>query len=410
MTMLRLGDWLFESATRRLCLGEAERKLTLKAAGVLLALAETPGRVWSRDALLERIWPGVTVGEEVLTHAVAELRKALGDDFRAPRFLETVHKHGYRLLCRVDRPPAGGLVAAPRLERREADIADPELDLELYASYLRARQSYERCGLNNALSTIELYSQVVRTDAGFYPAHIGLAKALTFMDCAAHAVDLRLAFDHCATAHRLKPGFADTYAAEGLLLAISGDFAQSVGRFKTALELNPNSAETHYLFARAGLIGLAFAPATALFEQAAKLCPDDYHSLVLGGKVLQILGDERRALANYARALPRLEACLMAHPEDIRALCGKARCLWQMGRQEDACAVMETVTRHQDGMSYHLASTLARVGESQRALDVLEEIVELGWRYRPWLDRDPDFDALRGNRRFKNVANAIGMQ
>lgn len=408
--MLRIGEWLFDSETRRVCRGRDERKLTLKAAAVLLALAETPGQVWSRDALLERVWSGVTVGEEVLTHAIAELRKALADDFRAPRYLETVHKHGYRLIIRIDRPPAVARVTATEFKRQDADDAGPELDLKAYASYLRACEFYARCGLNNALSAIDLFSEVVRSDPAFSPAHVGLAKALTFTDCAAHPVDLDLAFDHCATAHRLKPGFADAYAAEGLLLAIQGDFARSISCFKTAIELKPESAETHYLFARASLIGLAFAPATALFERAASLRSDDYHSLVLSGKVRQILGDEGHARANYVRALPRIAVCLAAYPDDIRALCGKARCLWQLGQPDEARAVMETVSQHPEAMNYHLASTLARVGQSQRALDVLEEIVELGWRYRPWLERDPDFDALRGNRRFRSVVDSIGIQ
>ena len=77
--------------------------LSPKAADVLEALAEMPERVWSRDALLERVWPRVIVGEEVLTHAIAEVRAGLGDDFRAPHIIETVYKRGYRLKCAVKR-------------------------------------------------------------------------------------------------------------------------------------------------------------------------------------------------------------------------------------------------------------------------------------------------------------------
>ncbi len=101
--MLNIGAWIFEPASRRLVAGRTERRLSPKAAHILAALAETPRQVWSRDALLERVWPRVHVGEEVLTHAIAELRKALGDDFRRPAYVETVHKSGYRLLAPVER-------------------------------------------------------------------------------------------------------------------------------------------------------------------------------------------------------------------------------------------------------------------------------------------------------------------
>jgi len=95
--MITIGDWLFEPRSRRLIAGQEERRLSPKAGAVLEALAESAGHLWSRDELLERVWPGVTVGEEVLTHAIAELRRILGDNFRDPRYIETVHKSGYRL-------------------------------------------------------------------------------------------------------------------------------------------------------------------------------------------------------------------------------------------------------------------------------------------------------------------------
>src|SRR5262245_10870176 len=109
--MLKIGEFLFDPSTRRVFRGHDERRLSPKAASVLLALAETPGQVWSRDALLERVWPTVTVGEEVLTHAIAELRRALHDDFRSPRYLQTVHKSGYRLLLGTENVHDGQLIA-----------------------------------------------------------------------------------------------------------------------------------------------------------------------------------------------------------------------------------------------------------------------------------------------------------
>src|SRR5688500_13739800 len=102
--MFAIGGWVFDPSTRRLCGPERDGRISPKAAAVLEALAETPGQVWTRDALLERVWPNVTVTEEVLTHAIAELRRALGDDARQPTYLETVHKSGYRLLPQ----PVGG--------------------------------------------------------------------------------------------------------------------------------------------------------------------------------------------------------------------------------------------------------------------------------------------------------------
>ena len=103
-----IADWLFDPHSRYLSSGPAKHRLSPKAAKVLLVLVREPGRVWTRDALLDAVWSEQAVGEEVLTQAIAELRRALGDDFRRPRFIETVHKTGYRLLLKPDEDAAAG--------------------------------------------------------------------------------------------------------------------------------------------------------------------------------------------------------------------------------------------------------------------------------------------------------------
>jgi TolB-like protein len=67
---------------------------------ILLALLERPGRVVGRDELCHRLWPqGTFVDfEHSLNAAVRRLRVALSDDAEVPRFVETVHKRGYRFL------------------------------------------------------------------------------------------------------------------------------------------------------------------------------------------------------------------------------------------------------------------------------------------------------------------------
>ena len=78
---------------------------------VLIVLYEARGEVLSREALMEAVWPDVAVGEEVLTRAIADLRKALGDSRQDPRYIQTVQKAGYRLL--VDRSADAGTIHLP---------------------------------------------------------------------------------------------------------------------------------------------------------------------------------------------------------------------------------------------------------------------------------------------------------
>ena len=62
-----LGGWAVNPATRRISQGEHSRRLSPKALHVLTVLVEAQGSVLARETLLDRVWPEVTVGEEVLT-------------------------------------------------------------------------------------------------------------------------------------------------------------------------------------------------------------------------------------------------------------------------------------------------------------------------------------------------------
>ncbi|MCZ4278559.1 response regulator transcription factor [Rhodococcoides yunnanense] len=72
---------------------------------LLSALARTPGRVYSRRQLLENVWDGDFFGDErVVDVHIRSIRRALGDDAAAPRFIGTVRGVGYKFL-----PPSGEL-------------------------------------------------------------------------------------------------------------------------------------------------------------------------------------------------------------------------------------------------------------------------------------------------------------
>ncbi len=67
-----------------------------KAFLVLRRLMERPGQLVTKNDLLDTAWPGTSVTETVLNNAVGQLRQALGDDSRKPKFIETVHRRGFR--------------------------------------------------------------------------------------------------------------------------------------------------------------------------------------------------------------------------------------------------------------------------------------------------------------------------
>ncbi len=99
-----LGEWRVEPSLNqitRLARGSAPQRITPKAMEVLVVLTARVGELVTREELLASVWSGVHVQEEVLTRAIADLRKALDDDRKDPRYIETIPKRGYRVVARV---------------------------------------------------------------------------------------------------------------------------------------------------------------------------------------------------------------------------------------------------------------------------------------------------------------------
>ena len=95
---LRFDRFELDEADARLtCAGEAVA-LPPKPFAVLCALARTPSMLVTKNALLDAVWGHRFVTESVLKSAVSELRAALGDDPKQPRYIETVSRRGYRFI------------------------------------------------------------------------------------------------------------------------------------------------------------------------------------------------------------------------------------------------------------------------------------------------------------------------
>jgi TolB-like protein/Tfp pilus assembly protein PilF len=105
----RFEGYRFEAGTGRLWSGDREVRLTPKAAAVLKVLVSKAGEPVGKEALFAEVWAETAVGDDALTSCIQELRRALEDDPKQPRFIETRHRRGYRFIAsledgRVDRP------------------------------------------------------------------------------------------------------------------------------------------------------------------------------------------------------------------------------------------------------------------------------------------------------------------
>ena len=108
------GPYVLDASDRRLRRDGQPIELNSRYFDALALLLSEAGQLVSKDRFLEQVWRGVPVTDEALTQCVRTLRRQLGDDATAPRFIETVPKHGYRFIAPVQ------VLAGPEVEPTSA--------------------------------------------------------------------------------------------------------------------------------------------------------------------------------------------------------------------------------------------------------------------------------------------------
>ena len=107
---LRFGRFELQVHERRLLVGGEPAALGARAFDLLLALAERPGRLVGKRALIDLVWPGLVVQDNNLAAQVSALRKVVGEEVIA-----TIPGRGYRFVARAETAPlATGVATSSR--------------------------------------------------------------------------------------------------------------------------------------------------------------------------------------------------------------------------------------------------------------------------------------------------------
>jgi TolB-like protein/DNA-binding winged helix-turn-helix (wHTH) protein/Tfp pilus assembly protein PilF len=120
----RFGEFTLDTDQRVLLRGGKPLPLTPKVFDTLLTLVENGGRIVEKDELMRRVWPDSFVEESNLTTNIKELRKALGDDARKPRYVETVARRGYRFIADVEEVLSEASAASSLTHKFETQTRD----------------------------------------------------------------------------------------------------------------------------------------------------------------------------------------------------------------------------------------------------------------------------------------------
>ncbi len=125
-------DIIIERGNFRVSKNGEAKSLTPRAFDVLVYLIEKRGRVVEKQEIFDAVWKETFVTDNALMRAVKEIRRELGDDAAAPRYVKTVHKRGYQFIAEVaeqaEMPESKP--AADKTEKAELKISENESKIE----------------------------------------------------------------------------------------------------------------------------------------------------------------------------------------------------------------------------------------------------------------------------------------
>jgi len=119
------GAYRFAPHTGQVWRRKQEVRLTGKATAVLRHLVDRVGQTVTKEELFHAVWPDTVVSDAALTSCIQELRQALRDQAKRPRYIETVHRRGFRWLAplRAASPVPGFRFQVPS---SHSPICDPQ--------------------------------------------------------------------------------------------------------------------------------------------------------------------------------------------------------------------------------------------------------------------------------------------
>ena len=327
----RIGPWRVDPLLNRITGPEGPVDLEPQVMDLLVLLAGAQGEVRSRDEIAAQLWPDASVNEDALSRTVWKLRQALGDDARAPRYVQTVPRRDSRLLEPVTpvMPPAGhrrtpfslplllagaGLVAVLLVSLALLVGRNPPADMpvspagDIAAQLSRADGFYVQYTRADNEAALRLYERVLADDPGNAAALAGQANALT----------------QRVIRWGLDGGASRTTLTEALL---SGEMERPRARAalsraealaREAAQLDPGHARA---WRALGLIKAAqsdFAAARRAYDRALVINPDDWGSMINLSELEALTGRPERQTDLLARSFEAMSRDYIADPVAIR--------------------------------------------------------------------------------------------
>ncbi len=290
-------------------------------------------------------------------------------------------------------------------QARESLSHFPTVSIEAYDYVLRGRQlfyQFQKSGFERAL---KLFLHATDLDPRYASAYAWAANCYsllyTWFDPEPH--HLEAAEQYSAKALALNPELCEAHVAQGMALYNRKEFDKSAEEFAVATRLKPDSFEATYLYARLCFAQGEYEKSAELSRQASRLRPDDYNAPGLLGMIYTDMNMPAEAQQAYRESLEAARQALELFSDDTRALYMGAVAAIRLGEMQVGLAWTERVwsSRPRDTMTlYGVACCYSLLGQTEKALESIEEAIQYGAIQRKWLEHDPDLQPIREHHRF----------
>jgi adenylate cyclase len=293
--------------------------------------------------------------------------------------------------------------------KRKSAALQQQVDPKAYDFFLRGLSYFAKYNIQDTVYARQMFNRALEVDPEFGRAWAGLSYTYGFeyMYFNAEDVNREEALRASLKALELAPDLAESHVSAGIAHCMLKDYEQAEAEFDKAVELDPESFDAWYFFARNKVHEGDVERALKLFGRASQVRPEDCQSVLLQSQLYHSLGDRKMELESAKKGIERARAVLDLNPDDNRALNMGAFALLRLGENAEAEEWMQASVQKapmDSIVNYNAACFHALAGNVEKSLECLENcFLKVGNLNREWLRHDSDLDNVRDHPRFENI-------
>jgi adenylate cyclase len=292
----------------------------------------------------------------------------------------------------------------------------PTANIEAYNCYLQGRQYYHNATRSFLELARRMFVRATELDPDYARAWAGIANCdARMVGWYDQKIPEELILANADKALKLDPLLAEAHSARADALSFMDGHAPAevVAGFERALELDPDSFDVNFLYARYCTRSGNFERTIPLYLRALELQPEDYTSPGMLHTIFRSLNRPAESERYGELAIKRAKEASRLHPEWSRPAQLAASTLAGLGRRGEAMEWLEraVLLDPDDGQTlYNAACTWSLLGDADRAFELLTRwFPKAGREKRMWLVQDADFDPIRHDPRFKELQEAASV-